>query len=52
MVQNKLEMVFVEKKYTSLTTIINENNKTILIFNNESIKKKKLKHCLVILKDY
>lgn len=32
-----------KKKYTSLTTIINENNKAILIFNNKSIKKEKIK---------
>ena len=39
----KLVMVmeYVEKKYTSLTTIINENDKAILVFNNKSIKKEK-----------
>ena len=30
-----------KKKYTSLTTIINENDKAILVFNNKSIKKEK-----------
>ena len=34
-------MEYVEKKYTSLTTIINENDKAILVFNNKSIKKEK-----------
>jgi len=31
-----------KKKYTSLTTIINENSKAILVFNNNSIKKEKI----------
>lgn len=31
-----------KKKYTSITTIINENKKPILIFNNKSIKKEKI----------
>lgn len=31
-----------KKKFTSLTTIINENNKAILVFNNNSIKKENI----------
>ena len=35
----KLGMVmeYVEKEYTSLTTIINDNDKAILVFNNKKI---------------
>ena len=32
-----------KKKFTSLTAVINENNKPVLIFNNKSINKENIK---------